>query len=1163
MTEPRQKLQNEAPKYKTPVANPLVLTVGPREVSVTTPAVTKELPRPKTTFKDLLQTVQVQSLEFNTSNIPYSSSPPGADRLPNGQLSPEKPPFAGTPLPGTGSIFLPGTIPFSRTVLPGTTPPVGGTLPNLTATIPQLPGSVPLPGSTLPQGIQAKSQSPDKGGSPQHILPMPGTQLERQHSSVSSLGSPQSVGSITNIGAMYQQFPYGSPGKSPTGSPSSLGIVPLVALEEEVIKYDLLEGIEDSGFVPKNKHDRFTAEMNEEWEINVYKELQSLGEEYVNAALANLIASGFEADLQSFQQNVSSVVRALKDGWVFHAPYYPNFNEHYTRNGKKIPFVELSEQTLKTIALRLRVISRASFDKVSQLEILNMYKKHVNKVFYESVQTLTVSQLITASRFFRIPLVLRGRDLRLQSSDTVSPELVRKYMELQNRSLGRELYEENMFFKAYRLDFSPAKKDSIKYSDKLSMKLPPFEYEKMSIYSIKSKLFSYGQRKVSFFGKTLVLKPKGYGQDVDTSREVTAREVARYINNKSNIVDSKTNKEIHLSTVLYLLPESEVPKLMDLFELTGLQGTFDDLVQLLCLCFYTETDPKIFKEFVQINQDELISAIPISLMQELRINPIMFFDRISTLWTIVTWTECPIPLVTQTSRYRSLSSIESRTISGLAKILYDQPTVDPCTHLRYCSKMRKTRIESLVITSHYKNVVPFIRSTNLITFPKGVASMRDMFTYYKNNIKYYKRYASRKHKPSFPTGKYAKDRDHVLKVMEAYSDKEILELFCFQEFIWSDRDSFIKEIVDLIVSSEDTWLPLSKKENALNPSMDPISLEERVYDDPDNPVVAFGRAFAYRAYQLSELNESFKMTREKNAKGRMVTKVEFYNPLYGSIFEEVQDAFVRGGEKDTLKMFSIMDIMKLDELLNKLYAGASPQLITNIDSLKVKIQEGISASEEVLAYFRERSAIYRRFTPQQRDSIIQFYLRMFSLSMYARFWSGAPNDFVYTFVENGSDEYHRYGAVEIPQGFEHCYVGVGQRAVNYTENSLLLNQTFNQNPGLPDKIGDVVPIDRAVFDFIHETFNLNYDWTSGAIDLSNVKFLDIFCDSTKAQMCLADLSDRGLKTSFVYLTTVLGLSEGDFNAALKKMFGTDDLPDFKPQDMSGTRHIDPGLRGMR
>ena len=178
--------------------------------------------------------------------------------------------------------------------------------------------------------------------------------------------------------------------------------------------------------------------------------------------------------------------------------------------------------------------------------------------------------------------------------------------------------------------------------------------------------------------------------------------------------------------------------------------------------------------------------------------------------------------------------------------------------------------------------------------------------------------------------------------------------------------------------------------------------------------------------------------------------------------------------------------------------------------------------------------------------------------MYGRFWSGPPNDYPYIYVGGGLDyavQKEEKKEQQMLDAIRNRYVGYELRDKNYIEAFYRVKALYDANL---DFSKPVVSVNTKIYKFLQNIRALDYDWISGTIRISNVNLLVLYEKSIKDQACILDISDRGIKTVFVYYTRILGLSLDDFNLSLSLKAGIEYK--FRPTLMNITNHIDPNYR---
>lgn len=914
--------------------------------------------------------------------------------------------------------------------------------------------------------------------------------------------------------------------------------------------YKINPNIKSGGYSMSLSFEAYTKDLTERWYKRATKDLNKLSDEIIDETLQNLINNEYAAEMGTSnayygdpkksikKHNIKMLIAALADGWVFPSIPQINYVSHYasSTNGK-YHLDDLSTQTLRMLCLRIGHTTMNSFYKSREycLSYLHYHKPIFNKSL---IANMTLRRLVEISKYHNFVFTLNEEYTR-KGYDVISQQPVRRQF-FQAMTLRCKIDRKPPQLRTYLVDMSES-------------------YDKVQITP-------------STFLSTSISKGKGLYSDLNEEdflsvgnykRHDFGTDQPRYGRNHKyttiDIVNAIVRKEellVPLYVALYSLTMEEVGTLVKKLGFSRLVGNVDDFFQIIILCYESIFDINIIyrlRDICHISQESFQSSLSKSKLQEFNIHPDTFSDRVATLWLFGTHTQVPFKPISDRHRYLKLASLPKKVLINMSRGLYDGMSIK--TPLRTCSYNKETIIENLYVLSMFSSIGSFIKNTKFLVPPDGMKD-EDINEYFIENVKDYIPIFERPENFSFPTNIHEMSYDELRRRISMFTDHELLQYANLDSQVYESRGQLIETFVNTLRGVEERWSLDRDLRHTVNAVYNITTLEERDYNNPDDPIVSYGTKLAYRSYNLSDLDGSFSGYKEENEREEGERGViVFYNPTYSSSL--VEDNIFNGKAKiDNLRILSDFTVYQLGEFIKTLYKpDNSPTLTSTLDSLMLKIDNGLKATTATNSYYQTRINEYRRLSAQDMDLVINFYFQMFTLSMFARFWSGPGNDFPYKFVERGLDNDYSMGKVENTD----CYVNIAQRDTNYTRESITLNRIFNTNPGLPDTIRDIDPVSLPAYNYIYGTLNIDYDWVSGTSDVTNHRFIEIFAESTKAAMCLLDLSDRGLKTSYIYLTKIIGLTHDDFNAGLKshldEMDG--DVHTFIPHKMVGTGHIDP------
>jgi hypothetical protein len=406
-------------------------------------------------------------------------------------------------------------------------------------------------------------------------------------------------------------------------------------------------------------------------------------------------------------------------------------------------------------------------------------------------------------------------------------------------------------------------------------------------------------------------------------------------------------------------------------------------------------------------------------------------------------------------------------------------------------------------------------NNNFMIFPSNIITEEQKLNYYLNNINNYINYFKRTTK-------------EITTIFSDKSDNELNLLYPFKGLLWVDRSDLIRKIKLLIKREHPFWMMINVEEKCVNPVENDILGDVRISDDVDNPIITYGLFNKYRCYNLNTLYETWnplELTFKDDTPIVNITNININNPLYTGP--------TKTGYEDTMDVFPIEDIEYLNELL-KLYHNPKFDNMISLTSWYLK-----TTTYQYNQYNVQANAIYRDIKLDMEN----FILSVFLMSMYARFWTGfyKVTDWPYELDEYANNDMK------------------ANRDKNVGESYYIIESMLNKNNKLKNYVENM------------DIVKISWNNIKNHINTADKWYL-IYKDSIKGNMCLADLSDRFSRHAYYFVINIFKWTNDDFNIRLKKYMtelaisnnlnteNINKLPDFIPENMILTTHIDPGHR---
>lgn len=395
-------------------------------------------------------------------------------------------------------------------------------------------------------------------------------------------------------------------------------------------------------------------------------------------------------------------------------------------------------------------------------------------------------------------------------------------------------------------------------------------------------------------------------------------------------------------------------------------------------------------------------------------------------------------------------------------------------------------------------------------FPSHVRDDKDRINYFLNNLPYYRSVLDRPDVlDPLPYLEYIPKKE-IMPIISVYTDSELIHSYELSFDDWFNRFEFLLKIIRE-AKGEPKW---SFKKSYCN-NLKRINIEDGDdvnVDDPENPVISYGTLSDYRCYLASELVYSFREDKD--------------NDFSFTVPDWVPDNVNVDYPKPNFREFSLDSIKQLNTLLNHVNYINERRL----DELRKQVNKGLIAKSNIGKYFQELRQKYLSFPKDWQEKVQEYLFHLFILTMYMRFWKGPGYPYPTIWIEEGRRE-------------DRC--GLGARENNTNQQFIVLKKLTDE-------------LDKNLRDWLLSFPRFRYDFITGSITMGRETIESIIKDAREGNFCLADVSDQLLGSSYLLILKILNLSNDDFNRHIKrKILNRPDQPDFKPEEVTKTRHTDP------
>lgn len=571
--------------------------------------------------------------------------------------------------------------------------------------------------------------------------------------------------------------------------------------------------------------------------------------------------------------------------------------------------------------------------------------------------------------------------------------------------------------------------------------------------------------------------------------------------------------DVYIIEYLMVMTTDDIDALLHTIGFSGFVGSRFDKIHFLWLMYTMDTSDGVSESMRRITHASTDQLVKVTGAKD---------SRVKLLWKLVFHATIDITDVSRCVMYQQLLYKSPTFIMNCCRYMYRYFSRDilslyePYGFLSLVSDGSRLElfIEALGTTSPETGDILTCedlvsQSGNFMMFPPRISTTKEV--YFLENVSSYEAVFSRTTRLAAPAGEQLKSQLMLCKILSTMTDTELMEIYHFEGVNWTSRNDLLVRLVALISATQPTWSFISNPSRSKNPRYSWYELEDRSFDDPMNPIISFGDMFQYRSYSTSELDGAF--TPDDNH------VVHFYNPLYTS------KSSVCEGFQDTMQEFDMPSMVQLLSLL-KGEQSMLPMFKTIISNIETGIAETNHVSKAINILKRSVMMCGGLASSSFEGILVQ----MFIMSMYARFWKGPGFPYPLKWRDRG----------------DHI-VEEETRDRNYTLAGFKLREL----------LAAADPRIRKIFTGL---LVINYVWSSGNVYLTRENYSTLFEDSAKSQMCLADMSDRGLQTAYYLLTSIFDLKEAEINQRIAKAIHCLVQPLFIAAAVDITGHVDPNHR---
>lgn len=560
-------------------------------------------------------------------------------------------------------------------------------------------------------------------------------------------------------------------------------------------------------------------------------------------------------------------------------------------------------------------------------------------------------------------------------------------------------------------------------------------------------------------------------------------------------------------------------QVMRLIGYGDVQGSFDDLFQLLLWTYYLDAPIKITPELAQEIAATTIEQ-QLSLLTPSYTGPTDIAGRFFVLYTVrhppaYDWSKPGV-----LDRYNQVSQYSPLIVYRLAEYLYGYDgKATLLSPYRFIATKPTSPLDPYII--QYNNRPDDMAQYIGMVFPPGAT---DKESYYFTHLSSYSDVVASplRQQGLLQPPPLLKDMQPltIRNVIAPYTDAELMDAYEITPFPGMTRQTLIQKIADEATETGARWH--FRKRSCANDTQELRNInivtgEPRAKNDPTDPILSYGTLYDYHCYNLSELLGSF----------------DFDNPELKDTFRFKRPDYIKG---DLTSEFSDVSIRQLQTLLQGMLNPIWQPLLD-------KIRLGFEFKAEMGRMLAQRSREFNAMPDTDKPLVRQYLSWLFTLGMTMRFWKGPGFPYPHVWVEGGG-------------GAERCETAT--RDVN-------VNNKFIERLSLLGKMPR--PLEAWVLSLPRVKYN--FQTQQATVGKETIDY--VIQEAQKGEFCMADASDRITQTAYFLATRILGLDNTGFNAMLNEYFnppvplGTAprpiiNQPPFQPETVGVTGHTDPWHR---
>ena len=868
--------------------------------------------------------------------------------------------------------------------------------------------------------------------------------------------------------------------------------------------------------------------LTPEWHINVMTELKKYSARELEKASQQLKEDGFTGSMNG--THAEYLKNGLEQGWALSLlppfPYLAMYLGNSSKDEAMKIITSLPNTTLATIYLQISGDPYAGSSRDELVNALVGYRRFIP----ESIAlALPFSVFKTFVSRDGVPMVYTGRLSRVAPDGRTPIEAYRAYT---------EHFEKDGITIPTRYTIKSVRAPLRVLLPSSAKRRVPYEipyHQRSSGVSIQVdtndlafQLFNHTFRKFAIGEFRPYVLPVGMRIFKNTPIQ-DEKHLDELFKNK------KKGRVADIRSYLYQINGETLERFLAMIGWTGLTMDHDEIIQLLSLCYISNTDLETLTQFVNIRTFDLLRSIPLPIMKanEAVLTPDVLNDKVKLIWIIATWTKCPIKHINK-KYYMERQNLQYSDLVTIIKCLYspkfNTETYD--TPARFLSDIPLNPLESLIM-DYLNGQTTIIASFSLIKYDIWGTSDNTLFV---EDFPLYVPCITRAFKPSTLVGFDYKNDEVLTSHLCTMTDMEIVEEFNLSEKFKS-RDLLIKRAKALYPAyCRSEWTRATDKDTTINSKQNIMMMDKRVFDDDDDPAIGYGSILAprrKRTYQLSEIVHSIKIEN-----GLAI----FHNPTYYS--ECGVSVHKNVAPDDKLKFFSIKMTTALRDFLPSL-----PQDNEYVMRLNEIFRDNFDHSR-FGRYIVNVVQSVKLLNPEVYKIFVNSLVKLLKMSLYARFWKGPPHPYPYVWVEHGGDYADKDG---LPMGIKITdYASQEVRDKNYVSAFYEFLHTFVDIDGFDSGVITKVH-HQAIMDIYNSMFFLEYDVVSKLVYMTDAAMMPILLASIKSQMCLADLSNRGIKTAWMLLNYILNPQQ------LKELYAEEGMEEFVIEFFGVANHTDPYL----